>query len=248
MINWDTNYVEETTIAQAWRSAMWLCLESESSIKYKIENASDSKESGSYIGQFRLQLPYVTIRIKQPYIWEPFTPETSHFRPTDMDAIDNYFVKYLMDDTLEPNEIYKYSTWIKPQVEDIIKNLIISKGKTNQATISVGDNTCSKMSDPPCLRVVSFKAIDGTLRTTVFFRSWDLVCGMPENLCGIQKLKEYVVTMVNLGLEQENSEYKIEDGELICYSDGLHIYSQYFNIVKSLNCCSDKALKRLEDF
>ncbi len=248
MINWETNYVEEFTIAQAWRSVMWLCLESKNSIKYKVGNASKVDEFGSYIGQFRLQLPYVLIKIKTPSIWEPFTSETSPFRPTDLEAVDAYFAKYLMDDKLEPNEIYKYSTWIKPQVEDIIQNLIISKGKTNQATINVGDNTCTKMSDPPCLRVMSFKAVDGILRSSVFFRSWDLVCGMPENLWGFQRVKEYVLAMVNSGLEDEGSDIRLQDGEMIAYSDGLHIYSQYFDIVKSLNSCSDSALKRLECF
>jgi len=248
MINWKTNYVEEFTIAQAWRSVMWLCLESETSIKYKIENASKIEEFGSFIGQFRLQLPYVMMKIKTPWEWESFTPETSPFRPTDRESVDKYFLKYLMDDTLEPNEIYKYSTWIKPQVEDVIKNLIISKGKTNQATINVGDNSCTKMSDPPCLRVMSFKAVDGVLRSSVFFRSWDLVCGMPENLWGFQRVKEYVLEMVNMGFEEEGSDMRLKDGEIMCYSDGLHIYSTYFDIVKSLSCCSDKALKRLETF
>lgn len=248
MINWETNYVEASTIAQAWRDVMWLCLESPTSIKYKIENASKVDEFGSFIGQFRLQLPYVTIKIKQPWIWEPFTAETSPFRPTDPEAIDNYFVKYLMDDNLEPNEIYKYSTWIKPQVEDIIQNLIISNGRTNQATINVGDNSCTKMSDPPCLRVMSFKAIDGTLKMSIFFRSWDLVCGMPENISGFQKVKEYVLEMVNSGLEENKSDVRLQDGEIFCYSDGLHIYSSYFDMVKTLNCCSEKALKRLEEW
>jgi hypothetical protein len=248
MINWDTNYVEASTISQAWREVMWLCLESKTTIKYKIENASKTDEFGSFIGQFRLQLPYVTIKIKQPWIWEPFTSETSPFRPTDPESIDKYFVNYLMNDVLEPNEIYKYATWIKPQVEDIIKNLIISKGMTNQATINVGDNTCTKMSDPPCLRVMSFKAIDGVLRSSIFFRSWDLVCGMPENLWGFQRVKEYVLAMVNSGLEEEGSDVRLQDGEIIAYSDGLHIYSSYFDIVKSLNTCSEIALKRLECF
>lgn len=246
MINFECNYVEETTIAQAWRSVMWLCLESPTSIKYQIENASKVDEFGSFIGQFRLQLPYVSIKIKQPWMWEPFTSETSPFRPTDLESIDKYFAKYLLDDQLEPNEIYKYATWIKPQVEDVIKNLIISKGMTNQATINVGDNSCTKMSDPPCLRVMSFKAIDGVLKSSVFFRSWDLVCGLPENLWGFQRVKEYVLAMVNSGLDEEGSNIKLKDGEMFCYSDGLHIYSSYFDIVKSLSCCSEFALKRLE--
>ncbi len=248
MINWDVNYIEARTIAQAWQEVMWLCLEGESTIKYKIENASKVDEFGSFIGQFRLQLPFVTIKITQPWIWESFTSETSLFRPTDQQSIDNYFVKYLMDPTLEKNEVYKYATWIKPQVEDIIQNLINSNGKTNQATINVGDNSCTKMSDPPCLRVMSFKAIDGILRMSIFFRSWDLVCGMPENISGFQKVKEYVLEMVNFGLEEKGSDLRLQDGEIFCYSDGLHIYNSYADIVKSLNCCSEKAIKRLESW
>ena len=205
MINWEMNYIEARTIAQAWQEVMWLCLEGESTIKYKIENASKVDEFGSFIGQFRLQLPFVTIKITQPWIWEPFTSETSLFRPTDQQSIDNYFVKYLMDPTLEKNEVYKYATWIKPQVEDIIQNLIISNGKTNQATINVGDNSCTKMSDPPCLRVMSFKAIDGSgLARVDFFIEKDtnkIYINEINTMPGFTKISMYPKLFESVGIK-----------------------------------------------
>jgi len=77
----------------------------------------------------------------------------------------------------------------------------------------------------------------------VFFRSWDLICGFPENLSGIQLLKEYVLDIVNEQLVEDD---KLIDYEMYAYSDGLHIYSQYFDIVKSLCYLSENALKKME--
>ncbi len=236
------NYIEARSIAKAWREVMWLCLESDTSYIQEIKNANVGKEEfGSYIGQYRLQLPYVTIHITHPWEKEPFTPENSTFKPTDDYAIGQYFAEYLLNPELQPNEIYRYSSWIAPQLPDVIRALITSNGGTNQATISVGDSTCPKMSDPPCLRLIDFKVVNKELWVSVIFRSWDLVCGLPENLSGIQLLKEYVLDSVNNHLNE-----KLTDGHMIAYSSGLHIYSQYFDIVKSLNFCSEKALKRME--
>ena len=41
-------------------------------------------------------------------------------------------------------------------------------------------------------------------------------------------LKEYV-------LGELNDHFPVEDGKIIAYSDGLHIYSMYFDLVDCLN-------------
>ena len=230
MINFDINYVETYTIGDAWREVMWLC--KKNGIKYQIASSKyNINDYGSYVGEYRLQLPYVMVKIKEPWIrpLSPIMPPSCPFQPTD-EKIDAYFANYLMNPILEDNEIYRYSTYIAYQINEVISKLISAKGKTNQSTISVGGNESIWQKDPPCLRLISFKAIDGILRMTVFFRSWDLVSGFPENLGGLQLLKEYVLSMVN-----DNLSTQLIDGEIIAMSDGLHIYNQYDYLVDLLN-------------
>ena len=82
------------------------------------------------------------------------------------------------------------------------------------------------MDDPPCLRVITFKVVRGLLQMSLFFRSWDLFAGLPENLGGLQLLKEYVLAQLD---------FEVQDGPIVAYSDGLHIYEQYFGLVNALN-------------
>ena len=222
------NYIKEYSINDAWRSVMWLCLKK--GYDYKVE-------AGSYVGQIRKQLPYVCIRIKEP--WKrplaPIVPPNVP-APTSDDKIGDYFANYLMDDALAKNEQYRYSSFIVPQIETVIKKLIDSNGNTNQATISIGDKESIKLSDPPCLRLIDFKVVNGKLNMSVFFRSWDLVAGLPENLGGLQLLKEYVLnSLTDSNIPPLNYIKNLNDGELICYSSGLHIYEQYNEIAKMLN-------------
>lgn len=64
---------------------------------------------------------------------------------------------------------------------------------------------------------------------SLFFRSWDLFTGLPENLGGMQLFKEYAQSILL------DSDMDISDGEIIAYSSGLHIYEQYYSLVKLLN-------------
>lgn len=215
------NYVETYTIGDAYREVMWLC----------VRNGYDTVvKKGSYEGQIRRQLPRVTIRMKEPSkrplapIMPPNVPS-----PTSDKDIENYFLRYLMSDEVAGNEQYTYGTHIKPQLSRAIELLAMAEGNTNQSCISVGDQNSILLSDPQCLRVVSFKVThERRLVLSVFFRSWDLVSGLPQNLGGLQLLKEYVVASLPL-------ELGIIDGDLIAYSDGLHIYEEYFGISDMLN-------------
>ena len=72
--------------------------------------------------------------------------------------------------------------------------------------------------DPPCLRLITFKAIpdaDGRfkLNMSVFFRSWDFYAGMPINLFGLSELQKFVA-----------EEAGMEVGHMFAFSDGLHLY------------------------
>jgi len=131
-----------------------------------------------------------------------------------------------MSDQVAENEQYTYGSFIHAQIDRIIELLNTSSGNTNQATICIGDVSTTFLDDPPCLRSLSFKVYNGKLQLCVYFRSWDLVAGFPENLGGLQLVKEYVLS---------NLTFPCKDGSIIAVSDGLHIYDHFFNLVDTLN-------------
>jgi thymidylate synthase len=219
MIFEDTNTVVVAgRIDDAWREVMLLC----------IRNGWDFVvKGGSYVGQIRKQLENVQIIIGDPGM-RPLAPILPPGIPagTSDEKIDKYFAEYLMSTEVKENEEYTYGTYIAPQIPRIIDILNKAKGNTNQACISIGDIGSVNLPDPPCLRLVSFKVVRGKLIMTVFFRSWDLYAGLPENLGGMQLLKEFVLAHLD---------FECSDGQLIAYSDGLHLYEQYFDLVNTLN-------------
>lgn len=222
MIDERTNYVKSYSIGDAWREVMWLC----------VKGGYDFVvTSGSYVGQIRKQLENVQVVITNPGLrpLAPIMPEGSSIPPptSDEKIEEEYFPNYLMNPCLGPNEEYRYSTWIVPQIDEVIRKLREYGEGTNQATISVGDKDSIFLSDPPCLRLLDFKVVKGKLNLSVYFRSWDLFSGFPENLGGLQLLKECVLSQIERG--------EIEDGQIIAYSAGLHLYDQYFDLVNALN-------------
>lgn len=233
----DSNFVNSATIQGAWRDVMWLC----------VKNGYDYMiKGGSYVGQIRKQLPYVSIVIDQPWI-RPLSPimPPGIPGPTSDEKIETYFARYIINGKKDPNEEYTYGEFIVGQLSRIIELLKESKGNTNQATICIGNIETTYLPDPPCLRSISFKVVEGKLNMTVYFRSWDLYTGFPENLGGLQMLKEYV-----LG-EIENT-FPVEDGQIIAFSDGTHIYEMYFDVVNCLNVdkisISDSALQDKQNY
>lgn len=205
-------------IDDAWREVMQLCVQDGWDFVVK---------GGSYVGQIRKQLEYVQIVIGQPGArpLSPILPPS--ITPTTSDeAIEKYFLNYLLSEKVAEKENYTYGSFVVPQIDSLIAILNKAKGNTNQACIAIGNQESIFLSDPPCLRLVSFKVVRERLVMSVFFRSWDLYAGLPENLGGLQLLKEYVLA---------NLDFWCQDGPLIAYSDGLHIYEQYFSIVDLLN-------------
>lgn len=216
----ENNIIIDNTIEDAWRSAIWCC----------VRNGRDYVvEGGSYIGQIRRQLPYVVIDIQQPWTrpLAPRMPEGCGIPPTTTDEkIIDYFVNYIFGTEKSENEDYTYGQFINPQVNQCIRILNESNGNSNQSCITIGDGNSISLQSPPCLKVITFKVIEGKLQMSVVFRSWDLYAGFPENLGGLQILKEYVLSQL---------EFEVEDGNLVAYSDGLHLYEQYFGLVNVLS-------------
>ncbi len=222
-------------IDNAWREVMLLCIRKGWDFVVK---------GGSYVGQIRKQLENVQIIIGEPGK-KPLAPILPPGFPagTSDEKIEKYFAEDLMSTEVKENEEYTYGTYIVPQIPRIIEILNKARGFTNQACMSIGDKDSTNLSDPPCLRLISFKVVAGKLVMTFFFRSWDLYTGLPENIGGLQLLKEYVLAHLD---------FECIDGKIIAYSDGLHIYEQYFELVDKLNIdkisVDERALKDKEEF
>ena len=171
-------------------------------------------DRGSYEGHKRLELDFITLQITNPEE-RPLSPIMPQGIPavTDEESIYNYAAKYLMTDVVETNEQYTYGQLIWPQVPKVIKMLSEQGSGTNQATMAVCNEQSIDLEHPPCLRQIDCRVKDGKLHFMIYFRSWDLWGGLPENLGGLQLLKEYMA-----------EEIGISPGETIATSMGLHIY------------------------
>lgn len=180
-------------------------------------------EKGSYEGHKRLEFDFVTIRIKKPHL-RPLSPQLPQGIPpmTDDDAILEYFTNYLMREELQPNEIYTYGNYIAPQLHGTIQILKDGGRGTNQATISIGGIESISQEHPPCLRLIDNRIKDGKLHQFLTFRSWDLWAALPENLGGLQILKEYMALEIG-----------VEPGETIATSKGMHLYDYQWPIALS---------------
>ncbi len=178
---------------------------------------------GSFKGHRRKELDYVNLRIKYPGT-RPLTPTVPEGvpAPTTEERLNNY-IPYLMTNKMMPNEQYTYGMDIVRQLPYIIYMLRESKEGNNQACMQVGDSNSVRLSDPQCLRVIDTRIRYGKLHFFVYFRSWDLWGGFPENLAGLQILKEYIA-----------SEVGVEDGELIAGSKGLHLYDHCWDLAKKV--------------
>jgi thymidylate synthase len=171
-------------------------------------------DRGSYEGHKRLEYDHVTFHIREPGT-RPLAPQLPAGVPavTDDKTIEEYCAKYLMDGCVAENEIYTYGQYIQPQLEPVIAMLRDQGAGTNQATIAIGEPKSITQEHPPCLRLIDCRVMYGALHFIVYFRSWDLWAGLPENLGGLQLLKEYMASQIG-----------VNDGEMVASSKGLHLY------------------------
>ncbi|MHA2335014.1 MAG: thymidylate synthase [Candidatus Hodarchaeales archaeon] len=137
-------YIEATTLPDAWFLALEAAVDK--GRKWKID-------SGSYAGQYRYELDYVTLRIKFPQT-KPIIPEMPPGMaippPTTMEYVEDY-LNYLMTDApLQPNESYTYGARIHHQMEEVIRKYNEHGFGTNQCTISVAQPDDIYLEDPPC--------------------------------------------------------------------------------------------------
>jgi len=184
-------------------------------------------------GQKRLQADLVAVEINFPET-RPLSvefPEQLNIPPVaTQQSIEDYFANYLMNAYVTINEEYTYGSRILEFPHFIPDEHSYSKTRFNQldwivthfkkapsnnhCVIEVAKGDDVLLEHAPCLRLLSFKIVNGRLNVTVFFRSWDFWSGFPTNLGGIQLLNEYIA-----------SEIGIETGKIFAVSDGLYIYT-----------------------
>lgn len=227
-------FIEARDLPDAWFQCIYRIFEDESVHEYEVEK-------GSFEGTKRRQFDMVVVNIEYPGtrpLIPDIPPELGIPLPTSMEYVEDY-LQYLMTDRKRENEVYTYgerltnpkvtidgrevSFGINP-VEEVIDLYRNNRHGTNQAIMEVGMPQDIRLEDPPCLRLIDTRIMDGRLHFVLYFRSWDLWAGMPSNLAAIQLLKEYMC-----------QEIGVEDGSIVAMSKGLHLYEYSFGL----------ALKRL---
>ena len=170
-------------------------------------------DQGSYVGHKRLEYDFISFQLVHPGT-RPLTPIMLDGIPsvtTDED-IDRYYNEQLMSPEVADNEIYTYGEYVFEQVPKVLE-LLENSPRTNQATIMIGGRESIDQEHPPCLRLIDCKISGGVLHFYVYFRSWDLWGGLPENLGGLQLLKEDMSKALG-----------VVDGQIFGCSKGLHLY------------------------
>jgi thymidylate synthase len=221
-------YIEARDLPDAWFQCIYRIFEDESVHEYEVER-------GSFEGTRRRQFDLAIVNIEYPGT-RPLIPDIPHElaipQPTSMEYVEDY-LQYLMTDRKRENEVYTYgerltnpkisldgrevSLCVNP-VEEVINIYRGNRlGGTNQAIMEVGMPQDILLDDPPCLRLIDTRIMDGKLHFVLYFRSWDLWAGFPSNLAAIQLLKEYMC-----------QEIGVEDGTIVAMSKGLHLYEYSF--------------------
>jgi thymidylate synthase len=227
-------YIEARDLPDAWFQCIHTIFEDNGVHEYVIDK-------GSFEGNKRREFDLVMVHIKYPQT-KPLIPdipvELGIPAPTSMEYVEEY-LQYLMTDKKAENELYTYGERLtNPKamingkeyplgVNPIMEVINIYKNRqygTNQAIMEVGMPQDIVLEDPPCLRLIDTRLMDGKLHFVLYFRSWDLWAGFPSNLAAIQLLKEYMC-----------HEIGVEDGTITAVSKGLHLYEYSFGL----------ALKRL---
>lgn len=216
----ELEFIEARDLPDAWFQCIYRLLEK--GREYTIQR-------GSYQGQKRLEFEYVTVHIKYPSV-RPLLPDIPPSFGIPNPVAEGYleqYLPYLMTSAKVEGEEYTYGQYLERQIEEVIRMYKQDGHHTNQAYMTVGEPQCIFQKDPPCLRGVDTRIMEGKLHFVVYFRSWDLWNGFPANLGALQLLKEYMGSCIG-----------VEDGEIIAASKGLHLYDYVWELAKMRTLCN----------
>jgi thymidylate synthase len=206
--------IEARDLAEAW----FVCL------RHALDEGREYQiDRGSYKGQRRKELDLVVIKIEYPGA-RPLIPDVPQGvpPPSTMEYVESY-LPYLMTSHKKQGEVYTYGQYLEKQIAEAIRIYKEDGYNTNQVYLDVGNEKSIFLPDPPCLRMIDTRILEGRLNFIVYFRSWDLWAGFPSNLAAIQLLKEYMA-----------SEIGVEDGELLAMSKGLHLYEYAWDLARAV--------------
>ena len=205
-------FVEARDLPEAW----FLCLR-----KTLTQGREYTIDRGSNVGHRRKELDFIVLQVRHPER-RPLVPDVPQGvpPPSSMEYVENY-LQYLMTSLKADKEQYTYGEDLSEQIPELIRMYKEDGYNTNQGFMAVGNKESIKLPDPPCLRGIDTRVLNGKLHFISYFRSWDLWAGFPSNLAGIQLLKEYVA-----------SEIGVEDGELVALSKGLHLYEYTWELAR----------------
>lgn len=186
-------------------------------------------DSGSFAGQKRLELDYVTIHIKNPETM-PMVPHLNPLLgipdPVSEDYLDNY-LPYLMTASQQPGEEYTYGQRLccpgADQVQKVIDDYKNKGHRTNQMVLQIAGRGDLWLQEPPCLRHIDSRIQDNKLHFFPYFRSNDLYSGFPANLAAIELLKQYMAAEIGVG-----------NGDIVYSSKGLHLYDYCVELVEAI--------------
>ncbi|HEY3347775.1 MAG TPA: thymidylate synthase, partial [Nitrospirota bacterium] len=225
--------INAKTVNDAWFQLLTKALEQDGEGEFVNAYPTGIIQRGSFeLGQSRLQFPGVAVEIEYPdqdyCVVMPAGLE--NMAPTTLDKVESYFHEYILGDNVPENTTYTYGSRINVSLAGVIE-MLQETPVTNQAVIEIGrpeDYDCCKgkdgKDDPPCLRLIDLKVRpaykDGELDRaaskldlTVYFRSWDLFAGFPENLGGMSLLQQTISGVIGIPV-----------GRMYAYSAGLHLY------------------------
>ena len=182
--------ITATTIPDAWFQCLYTLIEE---IK-KPDGAARryTVDFGSDTGQDRIEFDFITLHITQPRVRPliPIFPEHLNLPPVSDEKYINEYMIYLLSPEKQPNEDYTYGERISIGWDEAIRGFKEDGHNTNQICLEVGKPDDIFKGDPPCLRLIDCRVENNTLHFIVYFRSWNLWNGMPNNLAALQMAKE----------------------------------------------------------
>lgn len=210
--------INATTIPDAWFQALYQLLEA---IKTGNGARRYTVQTGSDPGQDRIEFDFALIHIKNPGARPliPLIPEYLSIPPVGDADYEQEYLSYLLSPEKKPNEHYTYGERLSGNFEKCIEYYKKHGPNTNRMCLEIARPEDIDFYDmetgegsSPCLRLIDTRIENGILHFIIYFRSWSLWGGLPNNLSALQQAKELMA-----------SEIGVEDGELICMSKGLNI-------------------------
>ena len=131
-----------------------------------------------------------TVRYQlEPLMIEICSPLDFTYLPKDITPgmIENYYEKYIISPEVAKNETYTYGSRINLQLQTVM-DMLARTPNTNQASISISQPSDIHLSDPPCLREITFSFFEGRLHMTSFWRSNDIKAAFLLNQGGLALL------------------------------------------------------------